>query len=59
MNGGVVEKRLSYEEERGKPVPSRNHAIVQTNLAIELAKHKEYRKDPATGLTADLEAVFS
>src|SRR3990172_4869098 len=43
MNTGAVERPLSYEEERGKPMPSENYAIVQMNLGIELAKHKEYR----------------
>ena len=34
---------LTYEEERGKPMPSFNHSIVQTNLTVEFAKHREYR----------------
>jgi Uma2 family endonuclease len=34
---------LSYEEERGKPLPSFHHGIVQMNLGMELAKHTEYR----------------
>ncbi|MEM6631283.1 MAG: Uma2 family endonuclease [Bacteroidota bacterium] len=33
----VVEKS-AYEKERNKPMPSKNHAIVQTNLVIGLAK---------------------
>ncbi|MBI4664157.1 MAG: Uma2 family endonuclease [Verrucomicrobia bacterium] len=43
MNTEVLESPQTYEQERGKPMPSENHGIVQTNLAIELAKHKEYR----------------
>jgi Uma2 family endonuclease len=38
-----VESQLSYEQERGKPRPSENHSIVQTNLILEFSKHKEYR----------------
>ena len=34
---------LSYEEERGKPMPSFNHAVIQMNLGIELSKHREFR----------------
>jgi Uma2 family endonuclease len=34
---------LTYEEERGKPMPSLNHAGTQVNLIIELAKHREFR----------------
>ena len=43
MKTAVLETPQTYEQERGKPMPSKNHAIVQTNLAIELAKHREYR----------------
>ncbi|PWU13092.1 MAG: Uma2 family endonuclease [Verrucomicrobia bacterium] len=43
MNTAVVENRGTYERERGKPTPSKNHAITQTNLSIEFAKNKEYR----------------
>jgi len=43
MNGAVLETPKTYEQERGKPMPSENHAIVQMNLGIELAKHKQYR----------------
>ena len=43
MNTAVLDHPQSYEQERGKPMPSKNHAIVQTNLAVELAKQKEYR----------------
>lgn len=27
---------LDYEAERGKPMPSKNHAIIQSNLLVEL-----------------------
>ncbi|MBI2947555.1 MAG: Uma2 family endonuclease [Verrucomicrobia bacterium] len=43
MNTEVLEKPLSYEEERGKPMPSKNHAIVQMNVGIELAKNEQFR----------------
>ena len=34
---------LTYEEERGKPMPSVNHSIIQMNLGLEFAKHREFR----------------
>ncbi len=34
---------LSYEEERGKPMPSFNHGIIQANLTVEFSTHREYR----------------
>src|SRR5437870_11520975 len=38
-----LDKPLTYEEERGKPMPSRNHAGIQVNLIVEFAKDREYR----------------
>ena len=43
MNTAIIESAQSYEQERGKPIPSKNHAIVQVNLGIELAKDRDYR----------------
>jgi len=43
MSNTALENPLTYEQERGKPMPSENHAIVQMNLGIEFAKHKQYR----------------
>lgn len=37
------EQIFSYEAERGKPLPSETHSIVQANLIVEFAKHREYR----------------
>jgi Uma2 family endonuclease len=34
-----LERPLTYEEERGKPMPSRNHAAAQTNLLGEFLKN--------------------
>lgn len=34
---------LEYERERGKPMPSENHAIVQSNLILEFGQAREYR----------------
>ena len=48
----LAERPLTYEEERGKPMPSRNHAVVQMRLGIELAKHKEFF--PLPELTLEL-----
>lgn len=49
---GLVEPEppLSYEEERGKPMPSKNHAIIQGNLAVEFSRHREYRTMPEVAL---------
>lgn len=33
---------LSYEEVRGKPMPSLNHSIVQVRLILEFSKHTEF-----------------
>ncbi len=44
MNRAVLEPPKTYEEERGKPMPSKNHALW---------------KDPCIELTAELDAVFS
>lgn len=43
MNAEVVDKPLTYEAERGKPMPSRNHAGIQVNLIVEFAKHPDSR----------------
>ena len=43
MNTEILEKPLTYEEERGKPLPSLNHGIIQTNLILQFAQHREYR----------------
>ena len=34
---------LTYEEERGKPMPSKNHGGVQMSLGGQFLKHPEYR----------------
>lgn len=34
---------LTYEEERGKPMPSNNHGAIQANLIGEFLKHREFR----------------
>src|SRR6266700_2331388 len=43
MSSATADKPLTYEEERGKPMPSTNHSIAQTNLIVELARNREYR----------------
>jgi Uma2 family endonuclease len=43
MNTAVLDAPSSYEQERGKPMPSENHGIVQANLTGEFLKHREYR----------------
>jgi Uma2 family endonuclease len=38
-----LEKLLTYEEERGKPMPSFNHAAIQVNLIVEFARQRDFR----------------
>ena len=53
MSTTAIERPLTYEEERGKPMPSFNHAIIQMNLGAEFMKHREFRV--ASELTLDLD----
>jgi Uma2 family endonuclease len=39
----TFQKPLSYEEQRGKPVPSYNHGAVQVSLGAELARNRDFR----------------
>ena len=48
----LPERPLTYEEERGKPMPSKNHAFIQMNLGLEFAKHREFR--PGSEMTLEL-----
>jgi len=48
MNAATFENQgprgaLSYEQERGKPMPSYNHSWIQSNLIGELLKNKDFR----------------
>ena len=43
MSTAAVEQPLSYEEERGKPMPSYNHGAIQMNLGVQFAKHLSFR----------------
>ena len=43
MSTATNDKAFTYEEERGKPMPSRNHSAVQINLAAEFVRHREFR----------------
>jgi Uma2 family endonuclease len=43
MSTEVVERPLSYEEERGKPMPSANHGAIQANLILEFGNQREHR----------------
>jgi Uma2 family endonuclease len=36
MEAEVIVELSAYEQERGKPMPSKNHAIIQSNLVVEL-----------------------
>jgi Uma2 family endonuclease len=40
---GIAPRALSYEEERGKPMPSYNHSWVQSNIIGEFLGNKDYR----------------
>ena len=43
MSIATPEKPLTYEAERGKPMPSMNHSVIQTNLIVEFARQREFR----------------
>lgn len=43
MSTEILDKPLTYEEERGKPMPSFNHGAIQTNLIIEFARQGDFR----------------
>src|SRR5947209_20628646 len=43
MNTATAVKPLTYEEERGKPMPSLNHGSIQANLICEFARNREFR----------------
>lgn len=43
MSMETLDKPLTYEEERGKPMPSSNHGAIQANLIVEFARHRELR----------------
>ncbi len=43
MSIATVEKPLTYEEERGKPMPSFNHGSVQANLIGEFTRQRNFR----------------
>jgi len=42
MSVEVQTRPLSYEEERGKPMPSRNHGRAQTNLIGEFLQQRQF-----------------
>ena len=42
MSTSVIERPLSYEEERGKPIPSLNHSLAQMNLGFEFKKTDKF-----------------
>ena len=39
----TLERPLTYEQERGKPMPSFNHAVIQINLGVEFSRSRELR----------------
>lgn len=43
MSVETVIKPLSYEEERGKPMPSLNHGSIQMNLGAEFLRQRQFR----------------
>jgi Uma2 family endonuclease len=51
----AIERALTYEEERGKPMPSFNHGLVQANLIGEFLHHANYRV--VSELTLEIEGV--
>ena len=43
MSTETLDKPLTYEEERGKPMPSSNHGAIQANLIVEFARQRDFR----------------
>jgi hypothetical protein len=43
MKVEALERPLTYEEERGKPLPSYNHGVAQANLIGEFLKRRDFR----------------
>lgn len=43
MSTASIETPLTYEEERGKPMPSLNHGIVQANLIGQFLANRDFR----------------
>lgn len=43
MSTAILERTPSYEEERGKPMPSFNHSVVQLNLGSIFKRSREHR----------------
>ena len=43
MSTVTTEKALSYEEERGKPLPSLNHCAVQMTLGAQFMRDQQFR----------------
>jgi Uma2 family endonuclease len=43
MSTAAIDKPLTYEEERGKPMPSYNHGAIELNLGTELSKNRSFR----------------
>jgi len=55
MENTMVETLSDYEIERGKPMPSENHGIIQANLIFELQLNyrKQYRISSEVSLRLD------
>lgn len=39
----IIDPALTYEQERGKPMPSENHGFIEIALGNEFSKHREFR----------------
>ena len=46
------EAMSDYEIERGKPMPSKNHAWIQANLIVAIHQSRDYR--PGSEMTLDI-----
>jgi Uma2 family endonuclease len=53
MSLEALERPLTYEEERGKPIPSYNHGVAQANLIGEFLQNRDFRV--VSELTLELE----
>lgn len=55
MSSTTLQRPLTYEEERGKPMPSFNHASIQSELIVAFASSRSFRV--CSELTLDIGGV--
>ena len=55
----AVAEQSAYEQERGKPVPSKVHAYIQSNLIFELKSRYKDRFTFMSELSLDLDGLWA